>query len=204
MFLTEKKKKCRILFFYTFIRQMHILHYTLSCCHKSFGRKWVISLFPWNMFPFNNDMSKLFQQMNPQDMEKNIQNMIAQFMPKEWQGMFDHNDMLSRAASIFPQNSQQSNNPSPPNLQANVFETFDDVYVRIPIEEEMVQKIKIFHTSNQLIIENSTDGNRETITLPALVKKKGTAAQYKDGILEVKMPKSVDLQYTEIDVSERL
>lgn len=148
-------------------------------------------------------MSKLFQQMNPQDMEKGVQNMISQFMPKEWQGMFDHNDMLSRASSLFPQSNQQANNPSPTNQQASVFETFDDVYVRIPISEEMIHKIKIFHTSNQLIIENS-EGNRETITLPALVKKKGTTAQYKDGILEVKMPKSVDLQYTEVDVSERL
>jgi len=156
------------------------------------------------MFPFNSDMSKLFKQMNPQDMEKGLQDMIAQFMPNGWQGMFDHNDMLSRASSLFPQNNQQSNNPSPTNLQANVFETFDDVYVRIPINEEMIQNTKIYHTSNQLIIENSSDGNRETITLPALVKKKGTTAQYKDGILEVKMPKSVDMQYTEVDVSERL
>ncbi|MBB2481919.1 hypothetical protein H5P36_17230 [Bacillus sp. APMAM] len=68
----------------------------------------------------------------------------------------------------------------------------------------MIHNIKIYHTSNQLIIENSSDGNRDTITLPALVKKKGTTAQYKDEILEVKMPKSVDMQYTEVDVSERL
>lgn len=163
-----------------------------------------MSLFPWNMFPFNSDMTKLFKQMNPQEMEKGIQNMIAQFMPKEWQGMFDHNDMLSRASSLFPQSNQQSNNPSPTNVQASVFETFDDVYVRIPINEEMIHNIKIYHTSNQLIIENSSDGNRDTITLPALVKKKGTTAQYKDEILEVKMSKSVDMQYTEVDVSERL
>ncbi|MBB2481918.1 hypothetical protein H5P36_17225 [Bacillus sp. APMAM] len=60
-----------------------------------------MSLFPWNMFPFNSDMTKLFKQMNPQEMEKGVQNMIAQFMPKERQGMFDHNDMLSRASSLF-------------------------------------------------------------------------------------------------------
>ncbi|MBS4173131.1 Hsp20/alpha crystallin family protein [Bacillus sp. FJAT-49736] len=161
-------------------------------------------MFPWNMFPFNNDMSKMLQQFNPKDMEKSVQDMISQFMPKQWQGSFDHNDMLSRAASLFPQNNQQSNNPPPTSIHPNVFETFDDVYVRIPISEDMIQKIKIYHTSNQLIIENTSDGNRETFTLPALVRKKGTTAQYKDGILEIKMPRSADLQYTEIDVSERL
>ena len=183
---------------------MHILLYTLLLVLMSFGRKWVKSLFPWNMFPFNKDMGKMLQQMNPQDMENGLQNMISQFMPKQWQGMFDHNDMLSRASSLFEQNNGQANNPSPTNIHSNVFETFDDVYARIPINEDMIQNIKIFHTSNQLIIENSSENNRETITLPAIVRKKGTTAQYKDGILEVKMPRSSDLQYTEVDVSERL
>lgn len=145
------------------------------------------------------------KQMNPQDMEKSVQGMISQFMPKQWQGMFDHNDMLSRASSIFPQNEQQPNEPTSSEFHANIFETFDDIFVRIPIQdEEVIQKVKIFHTSNQVMVENIFEGNRKVITLPALVKKKGTTAQFKDGILEIKLSKSMDLQYTEIDVSERL
>jgi HSP20 family molecular chaperone IbpA len=67
-----------------------------------------------------------------------------------------------------------------------------------------MKHLKIFHTSNQAIIENIPGcDERQVITLPCLVKKKGAVAQYQDGILELKIPKSIDMQYTEIDVSEK-
>ncbi|MBL5767307.1 hypothetical protein B5V88_02350 [Heyndrickxia sporothermodurans] len=174
-------------------------------------------MFPWNMFPFNKN--NLMKQLNPQDIEKQVQNMLSQFMPAKWEGMFNHEEMLKRATSMFQNTDQNTTNsttsssaqdqqPSsnPTEFDVNVFETFDDIYVRIPIkDEEWLKRVKIFHTSNQVIIENIPEvGHRHVITLPSLIKKKGTVAQYKDEMLEIKMTKNADMQYTEVDVAEKL
>ena len=42
------------------------------------------------------------------------------------------------------------------------------------------------------------------IPLPSLVKKKGTTAHYKEGMLEIKIPKNMDLQFSEVDITEIL
>jgi HSP20 family molecular chaperone IbpA len=74
----------------------------------------------------------------------------------------------------------------------------------IPIkDEDCLKSLKVCHTSNQLIIENyPSESERQVYTLPATVRKKGGVATYKDGLLEVKIPKNTDLQYSEIDVKE--
>ncbi|MGE8206411.1 Hsp20/alpha crystallin family protein [Heyndrickxia sp. NPDC080065] len=183
-------------------------------------------MFPFNMFPFNNK-NNLMKQMNPQDIEKMVQNMISQFVPGgEWQGGFNPQEMMGRATSMFQNGDQTQQNQTSTETQqqtqsttenqkqpststsfdVSVFETFDDIYVRIPIKDESwLKQVKIFHTSNQAIIENIPEqGQRHVITLPSLIKKKGTLAQYKDEILEIKMNKNVDMQYTEVDVTEKL
>lgn len=185
--------------------------------YSSFAQE-VQIMFPWNMFPFNNK-NNFMKQMNSQDIEKQVQNMISQFMPEQWKDMFNHEDMIKRAASMFqnggqPQSNQASENtqqdqPQPsasPAIDVSVFETFDDIYVRLPIKNESwLKQVKIYHTSNQAIIENIPEmGQRHVITLPTLIKKKGTIAQYKDEMLEIKMTKSADMQYTEVDVAEKL
>ncbi|QQZ11148.1 Hsp20/alpha crystallin family protein [Heyndrickxia vini] len=175
-------------------------------------------MFPWNMFPFNKN--NIMKQINPQDIEKQVQNMLSQFMPGKWEGMFNHEDMLKRATSMFQQNTDQNTTNSetntatqdqqpqstPTEFDVSVFETFDDIYVRTPIkDEEWLKRVKIYHTSNQVIIENIPEvGQRHVITLPSLIKKKGTVAQYKDEMLEIKMTKNADMQFTEVDVAEKL
>lgn len=91
-------------------------------------------------------------------------------------------------------------------LSSSAFETHDYVYVRIPIkDEEWIKKLRLYHTTNQLIVEHiPQQEDKHTITLPAIVKKKGASANYKDGILEVKIPKNIDMQFSQIDVMEIL
>ncbi|GIN88365.1 hypothetical protein J6TS2_47510 [Heyndrickxia sporothermodurans] len=176
-------------------------------------------MFPWNLFPFGNKNNPM-KQFNPQEIEKQVKDMMSQFIPGQFEGMFNYEDMIKRASSMFQNGeftqtsqtsqssetmNQQSSNTSS-NIDVNLFETFDDIYIRIPIkDEEWLKKVKIYHTSNQAIIENIPEiGNRHVVTLPTLIKKKGTVAQYKDEILEIKMTKHPDMQYTEVDVAEKL
>ena len=67
----------------------------------------------------------------------------------------------------------------------------------------MLKELRIYHTPNQLMIEHIPEKDQKhSITLPAMVKKKGSSAKYKDGILEIKLIKSYDIQYSQIDVTE--
>lgn len=156
-------------------------------------------MFPWNMLPFNKDTKNLMNQMKPEEIEKYVQEMMAKMMPQNMQGIM--NPLSMNSASPLAQNPSGSQ-PSP--LDSAVFETHNYVYVRLPIKkEEWLKEIKIYHTSNQMIIENIPDKNdKHTITLPAIVKKKGATAQHKDGMLEIKVPKSIDMQFSEIDITE--
>jgi HSP20 family molecular chaperone IbpA len=156
-------------------------------------------MFPWNLFPFNKEVKNMMQHMKPDEIENYIKDMMSKMLPQNMQGMVNPSDFLNNFRSDGAHASTNSD-----QLQSSVFETHDHVYVRIPIkEEEWLKKIRLYHTSNQMMIEhipNSDD--KHTITLPALVKKKGAAANYKDGMLEIKFPKSIDLQFSEIDISE--
>ncbi|WP_064093217.1 Hsp20/alpha crystallin family protein [Rossellomorea aquimaris] len=163
-------------------------------------------MFPWNLFPFNKDMKDKMNSMNPKEIDSYIQSMMKNMFPNGWEGMMNPNDTMKGAQSFTHSNNQQSAKDTPSHkIPTNIFETFEDVFLRLQItNEEWMKQLRIFHTSNQAIIENIPEvGDRQVITLPALVKKKGAVAQYKDGILELKIPKSIDMQYTEIDVSER-
>ncbi|TMU86956.1 Hsp20/alpha crystallin family protein [Bacillus sp. BHET2] len=172
-------------------------------------------MFPWSLFPFNKDMKDQMNQMNPKEMDSYIQGMMKKMFPGGWESMMNPNDMMNGAQSFSNPMGMMGNqgqktqrdeaSRSSSSVPTTIFETFEDVYIRFHVpNEEWMKSLKIFHTSNQAFIENIPDSDeRQVITLPCLVKKKGAVAQYKDGILELKIPKSIDLQYTEIDVSEK-
>jgi len=156
-------------------------------------------MFPWNIFPFNKDMKESLQKMNPQEIDKYVQDIINNVLPNGMRGMMNPQEVFNG----FQSSSSQQQTPAGP-LSSSAFETHDYVFVRIPIkDEEWIKKLKIYHTSNQLIVEHIPNpDDKHTITLPAIVKKKGATAYYKDGVLEVKIPKNVDLQFSQIDVTE--
>ena len=101
-------------------------------------------------------------------------------------------------------NQERSPRPGKYPLNAQVFETHAFIYIRIPIEEEdWLKKMKIFHTSNQSMIHGvPNNDDQHIISLPTLVRKKGTTVQYKDNVLEIRLQKQTEIPYSEIDISE--
>jgi transcriptional regulator with AAA-type ATPase domain len=143
-------------------------------------------------------MKNTFQNLKPDQIDKYVQDIMEKVMPANIQEMMNPQDFMSSFQNPFSQ--QQTAGP----LNSTAFETHDFVFVRIPIKnEEWVKRVRIYHTSNQLIAEGIPESNdQHTITLPAIVKRKGAVANFKDGILEVRIPKNIDMQYSQIDVTE--
>ena len=137
--------------------------------------------------------------MKPEEINNYVQDVLGKLMPGNMKAGINPAEMFQGfQSSVSPPISTSD------RLQSTAFETHNYVYVRIPIkQEEWVKKLRIYHTSNQLIIEHIPHHeDKHTITLPAIVKKKGATATFKDGVLEVKIPKNIDLQYSQIDVTE--
>ncbi|MFZ7944338.1 MULTISPECIES: Hsp20/alpha crystallin family protein [Bacillaceae] len=155
-------------------------------------------MFPWNMFPFTKDMKDSMQKMKPEEINNYVQDLVEKMMPN-MRGMMNHQDLFNGFQSSA-EKQHAANGP----LNSSAFETHDYVFVRIPIpNEDWLKQLRLYHTSNQLIVEHipqQEDSN--TITLPAIVKKKGAAANYKDRVLEIRIPKNIDMQYSQIDVTE--
>ncbi len=156
-------------------------------------------MFPWNIFPFNKDVKESLQKMKPGEIDKYVQDIIGKALPENMRGMMNPQEMFN---AFQPSATQQPSTAG--SLNSSTFETHDYVFVRIPIKDvEWLKKLRLYHTSNQLILEHiPDDDDKHTITLPAIVKKKGAAANYKDGILEVRIPKNIDMQFSQIDVTE--
>jgi HSP20 family molecular chaperone IbpA len=168
-------------------------------------------MFPWNsFFPFNKNMKDMMKNMNPQEVDQYVKGVMKQMFPQDWQNVQQPADLMKNMSSMAQNESgrdtrEETSTQRSANIPVNIFESLENIYIQIKLsDEDLVRSIKVFHTSNQAIIENiPSEGERQVITLPSLVKKKGSSAQYKDGILEIKIPKSIDLQYTEIDVAEK-
>jgi HSP20 family molecular chaperone IbpA len=168
-------------------------------------------MFPWSLFPFNKGMKEQMNQMNPKEIDSYVQEMMKKMFPGGWSSMMNPAESMKGNQPFIHPMSEETNQKGPQpsasshSVPVNIFETFEDVYIRMKIpDEEWMKQMKIFHTSNQAIIENIPEpGDRQVLTLPSLVKKKGAVAQFREGILELKIPKSIDMQYTEIDVSDK-
>ena len=158
-------------------------------------------MFPWNLFPFNKDAKSRMDQMNPQDIQKYVQEMMDKLMPESLQKMEPEKMFQSFSKEA---NFRKDNINHAEKFNYIFFETHHHVYVRIPIlDSSWLEHIKIFYTSNQLIIQHiPLFEDKHTITLPAIVRKKGSVALYKDDILEIRILKNIDIHYSEIDVTE--
>ena len=163
-------------------------------------------MFPWNLFQFNKEMQSKIKQMNPNEINQYIQNM----MDKTFSSSFPHkmsSQEMMKDFDLFQHSYQQpSTTENTQNLKYSIFETHENIFVRIEIEtEEWLKELRLYHTSTQLIIEHIPEiDDKHTIPLPSLVKKKGTTAHFKDGILEVKIVKNIDMQFSEVDITETL
>lgn len=159
------------------------------------------------MFPFNNPndiqsyMGNFKQPFgtgmpNGEDIQKMVYDSINQSMPN-----FAGNDQQQQQ----PQNrsSHSKKNSKPANQQ--VFETHDLVIARIPIDSTSNQRIqpRIFIDSHNLYIKDLPNESDDiSIPLPVPVRPKVAKADYKKGILEVRMQKSGPEPLTEINMNE--
>jgi HSP20 family molecular chaperone IbpA len=160
-------------------------------------------MLPWNFFPFNKKMNNQMGQFDQNEIDKFVKQMMGQMMPAQMQEMMNNQDWLK---SSQKQSSEQASSTTGESLSYSVFDTHNHVFVRISIKDESwLKQLKLYHTSNQLMVEQiPTATDKLTITLPSIVRKKGTTTTYKDNILEVKIPKNIDMQYSEIEISERI
>lgn len=143
-------------------------------------------MFPWN----NNSSFDPFSNINENDFQKMLDQWMKHTFP----------DYLNTTKQ------QKNTDEKPPQMdQAAVFETHDFIYIRLPIQkEENLDHLKIYYSINKCMISGlSEDADPYTIILPAIVKKKGATAIYRDQILEIKIPKSIDWQLSEIDVDKK-
>ncbi|UOQ45086.1 Hsp20/alpha crystallin family protein [Halobacillus salinarum] len=140
-----------------------------------------------SMFPFGEDAQKWMKAAQSNDIHKFVNGVLENSMPAG----FAHMGGLAAPAT-----------PREKNLNESVFDTHDHVYIKIPVHpSDSLEELKIYHKSYQLMIEGfPKPGDLHTITLPALVKKKGAVARYSDEELQIRLPKKVDTQYSEINV----
>lgn len=151
-------------------------------------------MFPWNtLFSSNKNQNNFLKNFQNNDVQAFIDKVFSEVMPDKVQ------------ETMNPETSDKSFQPSGLQpLNAKVFETHSFIYIRIPIEEEnWLKKMKILQTSNQSLIQGIPNNeDQHVISLPALVRKKGTTVQYKNDILEIRLQKQADIPYSEIDISE--
>ncbi|MGE8077765.1 Hsp20/alpha crystallin family protein [Peribacillus loiseleuriae] len=155
-------------------------------------------MFPWSsLFSFQKNSSDKIKHMNPNDIQSFMNQIFSQAMPDQMQQFMNQQNPNSNSHT-------QQNTSSDEKLQTAVFETHSDVYVRILIKDSTcIRNLKIYHTSNQLLIDGIPGCEEKLVTtLPCIVKKKGTTAQYKNETLEIRLAKQQDIQFSEIDVSE--
>ncbi|WP_170007125.1 Hsp20/alpha crystallin family protein [Bacillus fonticola] len=150
-------------------------------------------MLPWKFqFPFQNSTSQSpFSNMNTDQFTSYFESMMKQFSPEQM-------------ASVLQQNHTppNSHSASDSGLQEQIFETHEDVYVRMHIKKrEWLEQMRLHYTSNQLIVSHAPEHDDEwTWTLPAIVRRKGAKATLKEDVLEIRIPKSIDYQWTEIEL----
>lgn len=165
-------------------------------------------MFPWNFFPFDHKkMKDKMLQMNPEELNQWIQETMGN-MHKMFQSSQQGSDMNSFDMMKMFRPDQGVNNSTPSQKDSafhyTVYETHHDIFVRITIKnEEWLKRVKLYHTAQHMIVQHiPEEGTKHKIPLPALAKRKGTTAQYKDQVLEVRIPKHEHTQYSEVDITE--
>lgn len=161
-------------------------------------------MLPWNSFPFNEEMKKMLANKDGGSIDKYVQDMISKMLPQNMEGMMNPENWMNGMQNNNQESSQKTQQTQTPELQAAIFETHDFVFVRIPIKDEnWLKDMKIFHTSHEIIIENIPElSNKITYSLPAPVRKKGATAIHKDQILEIRIPRSIPSQISEISIHD--
>ncbi|WEG13838.1 hypothetical protein PU629_05585 [Pullulanibacillus sp. KACC 23026] len=128
-------------------------------------------------FPFNSDQ-----------LQRQINETIANSMP----------DFLKTTGNQAQAQAQTSS-----SVKIEVFETHDFIVARIPVSQSQ-PKPKLSLDTTRLYIKGlpGTDQADQVVSLPAPIKPKYTKAEYKSGVLEVRMLKKGPEPMTDISIEE--
>jgi HSP20 family molecular chaperone IbpA len=142
-------------------------------------------------------MDQFLKQMNTNGVEEYVQKTMSSMFSGSMPDFFKDQDVLQ---SFAPNGSSSSSS----KLETKVFETFDDCIVQVTVpDRSLLRQLKVFHTPYQCILEwFDGEPQREEIRLPSSVRRKGTTAVYRNGTLEIKMPKHSHMPISEIDVHD--
>ncbi|WP_010283718.1 Hsp20/alpha crystallin family protein [Bacillus timonensis] len=165
-------------------------------------------MFPFqSLFPFKDIMQQLMKHSgHSSSIEKFVQESISKSMSSSLD-LFQNNASVIQRAFHENQVSEDGEVSLPEQTKASeltptIFDSHDHVYVKFRIKDSTkLSNVKIFHTSNTIIIEGyPNEESYHEFALPEIVKKKGATTSYKDEYLQIKLPKATDMQYTQIDV----
>ena len=152
-------------------------------------------MFPWNkQFPFDQSgFTQHFNKMSPKEVENYIQTVMKNVFGGDSSQIFPFQGELSQQAN----NEKSTHQP-----KAEIFETNDFIYVKLPISNDEVENISIQHTNNQLIVNNYPNASEQRkYMLPSPVKRKGTKARYDEGYLEIQFIRLQEHNISEVDIS---
>jgi HSP20 family molecular chaperone IbpA len=97
-------------------------------------------------------------------------------------------------------NGQPLFNSGQDSVKSEVFETHHWMFVRIKVPNRAIaSKLRISLGVNQVRVSGLTK-EIETIGLPATARLEGARAIYKDGILEIRIPKDLNEQFHEVNI----
>ncbi|KMY48120.1 spore gernimation protein GerT, partial [Bacillus sp. FJAT-27445] len=132
------------------------------------------------------------KKADPKEVETYVNRVMESVFGSDYAAQFPFRDPL-------PQKEQPAKPDVKPDI--DIFETADHVFVKVPISEEWLEQVRIKHTSHELWLENFPRADHpKKVNLPCLVKRKGTKAVYKDGLLEVMFQKQQDYNMSEVEI----
>ncbi|MCA1321081.1 hypothetical protein LC085_14255 [Bacillus tianshenii] len=159
-------------------------------------------MFPWNkMFPFPKEYMKedIFKQS---DVEKLMKKAMGGHLPPNPGKLMQSHDFFEQSFDLLNRVQEKKKQKKKPNFQSDVFETHEDVIVRFPLtSEEKLGELVIYHDASTCYLENvPNSGNKQEIKLPCMVKSSGSIAKYKNGILEIRIPKETNTAKTKVPI----
>ena len=156
-------------------------------------------MIPWNLFSKGqNQMPDWMKFLNQSGMEKQMEQLLSMLSPEQLGGFINQ-----QFKSNGETNEQPTNSPSM-ELDVNILETHDYLFIRISIKEDQLSHLKVHHTSTKMILTGlpPEPDEKHLYLLPAPVKKKGSKTAYRDGILEIILFKLNESHYSEISIPE--
>ncbi|HHY74782.1 MAG TPA: hypothetical protein GX497_16460 [Bacillus bacterium] len=164
-------------------------------------------MFPWSHHENFNEYVKQLMNLRPNEVDqfikKTIEDNVLNKLPFTPQNNTTEQTRNNTTSAFTKKDVTPQANTKVDPLKINVFESHEDVFIQLPVKHKNdLRAGKIFYNSNQLIIKDIPNiGDKHKVLLPAIVQQRGARIHHKNGILQIKIPKADDIQFTEIDLN---